>query len=170
MALTPVEQRHLEISRTWVGLFRRLCKKYNSQNWQLDGETRTLFDAATNSKWDEVKAAIRSREIVKFGAIHIGRQKVIHVLCEQPAFPKDYAYLGRWADVTVGRNFPFPTFIGNHTPESFANFEELFVQFLKVETEADVPAFEDYLQKKYQDNTYLLNDDDNFIEDASCPI
>jgi hypothetical protein len=168
MILTPEQVQHIEMSRAWVGLFRQLCKKYNSQHWQLGMQTRELFEAVKHNQIEKITALCKFREGHMFFAMHIRCQKVIEVYCEKPSFPKDYAHMGRWADLTVGRNFPFPTFIGHYTPESFANFEELFVQLLRIKTEADVPAFKDYLEKKYYDNIDLLNDDG--MEGASCSI
>jgi hypothetical protein len=170
MTLTAEEQRHVEMTHAWVGLFRRLCKKYNSQHWQLDFQTRQLLTAAKMCQSTLVAAIVREREVVNLGAIHIRRQRVIHVLNDHPAFSKGFAYLARWDDVTVGRSFPHLTFIGHYTPESLAEFENLFARFIKPEAEEKFDLLRSELSEKYNGRYAALSDENKFSEGASCPI
>ncbi len=149
--LTEQQRLHVEMSRAWTRLFRRLCKQLGSKRWRFDLPTVQLLKAVKAKDEREIARVLQRynyREHNMFWAINRREHKVIQVHCEIPNFDKDFAYTDCWGPGY--ENYPYLTFIGLYTPASFAEFEMLFETFLRVKTPEEIENFERFVLKRYQ--------------------
>lgn len=139
MSLTPEQQQHVEMSQAWLGLFRRLCTKYNSKGWRLAEHSLLFFKAVKAGDIQNIIRLCAEREQQMFLIMNRKERKVVLVYCNIPNFNKDFSYLDFWDPYYD--NYPSLTFIGLYKKESFVAFEKLFVQFIQAKTPEEIDAF-----------------------------
>lgn len=175
--LSDDELQYIKITQVWFNLLVQLFFDHsNVTDWKIGGWTIDIInlfistlsyhetvtpvnmesDTQGIQELDEeiilkkiktIKTLIRWQPDIGIGAGNDQIKKYVTVLNAYPDWESNYAYLDRWDIECI--NAPKLTFIAKFNEKSLREFEQLFVNFLSVNSEEELASFGTYLTQQY---------------------